>query len=80
MLPQEEIDQLAHDVIPEARLPVEFLGQLDDKDRTISLQASLLLWGATASRQVPQELIAFKVIGSKKNQSIAVEMSKMCFN
>jgi hypothetical protein len=56
LLPPEEVQELLVNVIPQAKLPMEYLNRLETGDRTAAFRACLLAWSVTSGTQVPREM------------------------
>lgn len=54
-LPASEIDLLSAIVVPNSKLPLEYLTKLKGDDLTTALRACLLSWAVTNGTQVPRE-------------------------
>ena len=52
----EDISGLVTVVIPEDRLPLQYLESLSNEDRTICYRAAMICWAVTQSTIVPREM------------------------
>ena len=52
----EDISDLVKDVIPQDRLPLQYLASLSTGDRTVCYQAVMICWTVTGSTMVPREM------------------------
>jgi hypothetical protein len=72
VLSYEEVQDLAVQIRPLDQLPLDYLHQLGDDDRTTAYRASCLVetlaWAVTGGTQVPQELQLRSCLATHKNQ------------
>ena len=55
-LPWRDISDLASREIPEDKIPVAYLAELNEKDRILCLRASLICIEVTGGAQIPREM------------------------
>ena len=68
LLSSEEVQDLAVQVLPLDRLPLDYLHQLVDDDRTTAYRVSCLAWAVTGGTQVPRELQLRSCLATHNNQ------------
>jgi hypothetical protein len=66
-LPSRDIAELATQVIPEDKVPVAYLADLNEKDRILCLRASLICMEVTGRTEIPREM-QLRVVVADQNR------------